>query len=88
MTTWRRDPRALWRSTPAGTVVVLGATAAEATSLSGTAADVWFALDAPRTAGDLAERFAEVYDTEPDVVLRDVEAFLASLAAIGAATMA
>ena len=50
---YRRRPAVLWRSTLGGPVV-LGPAQPEPVVLSGTAALVWEALDAPMTAAELA----------------------------------
>ena len=70
---WRRDERALWRSGPGTSIVVLGAHDQIPKSLHGTAAMVWAAFATPRSAQELAAYLALEFDADEDVVRRDVE---------------
>ena len=52
--------------------------------LNPTAAGIWSLIDGRRSAEDIARAIAETYDVGLERALRDVDAFLDRLAAIGA----
>ena len=53
MNLYRRAPGAVWRSLPIGIVVRRPGTTSEALTLTGAAAAIWLALDAPRAIEDI-----------------------------------
>lgn len=78
MTTWRRHPQALSRSS-ADQVVVLPVGHDEPVVLSSTGAAVWDALAEPHSVEDLAGQLAATFDGDPQRIRGDVERFLHEL---------
>lgn len=83
MTTWRRHPHTLWRSS-AERVVLLAPDAAEPSTLSTTGAVVWHLLERPRSTDELIDELSALFDEDPERIGRETAAFVEELAGWGA----
>jgi hypothetical protein len=79
----RRDPRALWRRTLDG-AVLLPATQPEPLRLNASAAAVWRLLDGWVGADELAREVAELFGIDVDRATRDVTSTLQALTDVDA----
>lgn len=78
MTTWQRDPRALWRRS--GDRIILAPPGDGAcVLLEDTAAITWRLLEVPIEHTELVALLGELFDADADTVRTEVEAFLVGL---------
>jgi hypothetical protein len=75
VTTWRRDPRVLWRRS-GDRVLVLAAETEEFVVLEGTAALVWRELDRPIAEQHLIDAISGRFAEDPTTIGADVRPFL------------
>ena len=76
---WIRHEKTLWRTTPGGAAVVLGATDGAPRSLTGSGAALWLLLDEPRTLEELSQKIAPQFGVEVDKVRAAIEPVIAEL---------
>ena len=79
-----RDERTLWRSTPSGGVVLLGATDDAPRLITGSGAELWHQLASPRTLEELSRRAVAQADVDVEDVRAAIEDVISDLHAAGA----
>lgn len=83
MTTWRRHPHTLWRSS-GERVVLLAPDADEPSTLSATGALVWHLLEQPRRTDELVAELAAVFDEDAGRIAQETAAFVEDMVSCGA----
>lgn len=83
MTTWQRDPCALWRRS-GDRIVVAPSGAGDSVLLEGTAAITWRLLEEPMEHTELLALLGGLFEADPDTIETEVEPFLVQLVDIGA----
>ena len=81
--TWRRRPGAMEARLGAEELVLLGPDGARYVALDPVAADVWAALEVPRSRAALAAHLAGIYDAPAAQIAEDIGEMLALLEAEG-----
>jgi hypothetical protein len=74
---WRRRADVLWRAAPE--YLVVSTTDAQTIEFGGPASEIWQLLASPRSVAEMSFELAERFGAPPDLVRRDVEAFIAEL---------
>ena len=77
------SPRALWRRTPRGVLVLTDALGSPK-ALEGTAAALWECFDAPRTRDDAAERLAARFGIDVARARAEIAPVVDDLVTVGA----
>lgn len=78
MTTWQRDPRALWRRS-GDRIVLAPPGGGECTLLENTAAITWRLLETPIEHTELVALLGDLFDADAGTVETEVEEFLVRL---------
>ena len=83
MTTWRRDPRALWRRSGTRTLVTTPQ-AGEPIAFDGVGSVTWELLAAPTDEEALLAALDQRFEVDPDTLRTETVAFLEHLHELGA----